>query len=95
MGLDMSHSYRKPYSHWCGGSSNKADKRLAHRAHRARTRQGLSNYKDYDEIYTPTKNIETSDIYCFNSDGGAYYIIKPNESDEKWLHDWYEKSKRK
>lgn len=89
----MSRSYRKTYTKF--SESDKADKRLAHRVNRARTRQSLKNFIDYDDIYVPTRNIETSDIWCFNSDGGTFYLIKPNESDEKWLHDWYRKAGRK
>lgn len=89
----MSKSYRKPYSKF--SRSDKKDKKFAHKLNRAKTRQVFKSFIDYDDIYVPTKNIETSDIWCFSSDGGNYYVIKPNQSDEKWLHDWYKKVRRK
>lgn len=90
----MSHSYRRPYNSWCSGSM-RTDKKIYHRRHRARVKAALDSAKDLDELHTPIKNIETSDVWSMTRDGKQYYVEIPRDSDEDWYKEFYKKVKRK
>lgn len=90
----MSHSYRKAYSPWCSGSMRE-DKRIYHRRHRARVRTLINSAKDLDELHTPVKNIEVSDVWTMARDGKQYYVEIPRDCDEEWYKEFYKRVKRK
>ena len=91
----MSHSYRKPYSSWCNASAMKEDKKIYHRRHRARVRTLINSVKDFDELHTPIKNIETSNVCTMARDGKQYYVEIPRDCDKDWYKEFYKKVKRK
>ena len=91
----MSHSYRKPYSSWCNPSGMSNDKKMYHRKHRARVRQAIKTVQDFDELHTPIKNIEVSDVWTMARDGKQYYVEIPRDSDEDWYKEFYKRIKRK
>lgn len=94
MGPDMSRSYRKPYSPWCSGSMRE-DKKIYHGRHRARVKAVLDTAQDFDEVYTPVKNIETSNVCTMARDGKQYYVEIPRDCDNNWYKEFYKKVKRK
>ena len=90
----MSRSYRKPYFSWCSGSMRE-DKNLYHRRHRAKIKEVLDNYEDVEEIHTPIRNRETSDVYSMARDGKQVYAKAPLELDNMWQKEQYIKIQRK
>ncbi len=90
----MSHSYRKAYSPWRSGSMRE-DKRIYHRRHRARVRTLINSAKDLDELHTPIKNIEVSDVWTMARDGKQYYVEIPRDCDDDWYKEFYKRVKRK
>ena len=91
----MSRSYRKPYSSWANTSGMHNDKKLYHHKHRAKARQAIKTTQDFDELHTPIKNIEVSDVWCMARDGEQYYVEIPRDCDEDWYKEFYKRIKRK
>ena len=89
----MSKSYRRPYASW--GKKSSLDKKLYVRKHRSIVRNIIKNNQDLEELYTPTRNIETSDLWSMSCDGKQQYVRKPLESDADWYKKWYRSIKRK
>ncbi len=73
----------------------RTDKKIYHRRHRARVKAALDSTKDLDELHTPIKNIETSDVWSMTRDGKQYYVEIPRDSDEDWYKEFYKRIKRK
>lgn len=91
----MSRSYRKPYCSWANTAGMRNDKKMYHRKHRAKVREAIKTTQDLDELHTPIKNIETSNVWCMAHDGNQCYVEPPKEHDDEWYKNWYKKIKRK
>jgi hypothetical protein len=90
----MSRSYRKPYYSWCSGSM-RVDKDLYHRHHRAKIKQAFDSCEDLEELHTPIRYRETSDVYCMTRDGKQVYAKAPREHTADWWKELYIKIQRK
>lgn len=80
----MSRYYRKPYTNL---GSIREDKKIYHQRYRAKVKSAIDNNQDIDELYTPVKNIETSDIWSTNRDGKQRYVEKPKDSNDKYYRE--------
>ena len=81
-----------PIGGWCGGSSEKYDKRVGNRRLRKKSKQIIHN-GSYDDVVFPIMD-EVMDKWCMNKDGKGWFGDLKNDPDPFW-DGYYDKFMRK